>query len=155
MTGELVAIFLAPGPGEAMREVREARIEAGAGLVGDRYAAGRGTFSAKVGSGREVTLVEEEALLAAARDEGVEIAPILTRRNLLVRGVYLSHLVGRELDVGEVRLVGRRLCEPCRHLERLLGNAHVRRVLAHRGGLRCDVVRGGVVRAGDRMAAPR
>jgi MOSC domain-containing protein YiiM len=79
----------------------------------------------------------------------VTIPRELTRRNLVVRGVYLNHLVGRELRVGEVVLRGVRLCEPCKHLEEVSGLRGAMRLLAHRGGLRCDVVRGGVVRRGD------
>jgi MOSC domain-containing protein YiiM len=145
----LVSIFITPSGGAAMEEVGEAQAEIGVGLTGDRYAARTGTFSRTAGSGRHVTLIEVEALEAAARDYDLAIAPSLTRRNLLVSGVYLNHLVGKEFQVGEVRLAGRRLCEPCDHMERLSGVTGARRALLHRGGLRCDVVRGGALRPGD------
>ncbi|HKA89712.1 MAG TPA: MOSC domain-containing protein [Haliangiales bacterium] len=144
-----MSIFLTPTGGAPMREVREARAEIGVGLAGDRYAGGAGTFSRTVGSGRHVTLIEIEALAAAERDYDLAIAPALTRRNLLVSGVALNHLVGKEFQVGEVRLLGTRLCEPCNHMEELSGIAGARKALIHRGGLRCDVVRGGTLRAGD------
>ena len=48
-----------------------------------------------------------------------------------------------------MRLRGTRLCEPCDHLEAVTGISGLRRAFAHRGGLRCDVVRGGVIRQGD------
>jgi MOSC domain-containing protein YiiM len=145
----LISIFLAPAPAAPMREVPEAEAEVGLGLRGDRYAAGAGTFSRTVGSGRHVTLIEIEALDAARRDYDVALAPALTRRNLVVAGVALNHLIGRELTIGEVRLVGKRLCEPCDHLEALAGVAGARKALIHRGGLRCEIVRGGTLRPGD------
>jgi MOSC domain-containing protein YiiM len=62
--------------------------------------------------------------------------------------VALNHLVGREFTVGAVLLRGTRLCEPCAHLEALSAPG-VQRALAHRGGLRAEVVAGGTVRVGD------
>lgn len=131
-----------------MRRVDEIRAVPGSGLEGDRYAAGVGTWSDRPGEGREVTLIESEAVTAIAGEYDIEIAPADARRNLLTEGVPLNHLVDREFDVGQVRLTGVRLCEPCRHLSQLAG-AELHRALRHRGGLRATVVRGGVVRAGD------
>lgn len=146
----VVSIFIADAAAAAMREVAEARVLEGLGLEGDRYAAGAGTFSKTVGSGRHVTLFEEEVLQAVAREYRVELSAVQTRRNVVTRGVYLNHLVGRELQLGEVRLVGTRLCEPCDHLAELTGLPAIK-TLRHRGGLRCDIVKGGVLRAGDRV----
>jgi MOSC domain-containing protein YiiM len=66
----------------------------------------------------------------------------------VTRGVPLNHLVGREFQVGAVRLFGRRLCEPCEHLEGLTIKG-VLTGLIHRGGLRADIVLGGSIRVGD------
>lgn len=66
-------------------------------------------------------------------------------------GVPLNHLVGREFRVGgEVRLRGIRLCEPCEHLERRCG-VQVRPGLAHRGGLRAQILAGGTIRVGEEI----
>ncbi|HEV3001952.1 MAG TPA: MOSC domain-containing protein, partial [Solirubrobacteraceae bacterium] len=64
----------------------------------------------------------------------------------------LDALIGRRFRVGEVECVGRRRCEPCAHLQRLT-RPGVLRSLVHRGGLRADVVGGGVLRVGDAVAA--
>jgi MOSC domain-containing protein YiiM len=50
--------------------------------------------------------------------------------------------------VGEVRLRGVMLCEPCGHLAKLTHDT-VRKALVHRGGLRCDIVGEGLIRVGD------
>jgi MOSC domain-containing protein YiiM len=97
-------------------------------------------------------LIESEALEALKRDYGVELEPAQARRNLVTRAVALNHLVGREFTVGEARLRGTRLCDPCAHLESLTTRA-VLRGLIHRGGLRADVVSGGMIRVGDSIAA--
>ena len=131
-----------------MVQLGSVRAVAGKGLEGDRYANGVGTFSGQVGSGREVTLIEVEAITSLAREYDVEIDPADSRRNLVTQDLPLNHLVGREFKVGDVILRGSRLCEPCGHLETLT-RPGVRRGLVHRGGLRADIVDGGVIRAGD------
>ena len=146
--GTVVDLFYTPKAGGAMQGARELRAVEGKGLEGDRYCDARGTFSKTPGGGRQVTLIETEAIEAAGRDYGVALEPARARRNILTRGVALNHLVGREFRVGEVRLRGIRLCEPCKHLESL-SEAGVLEALVHRGGLRADVVRGGVIRPGD------
>ncbi len=146
---KLESIFITASGGAPMEQVPEARADVGVGLAGDRYAANAGTFSRTAGSGRHVTLIEVEALEAAHRDYDLAIPAALTRRNLVVRGVALNHLVGKEFQVGAVRLHGTRLCEPCNHMEELSGLPGARKALIHRGGLRCDVVRGGTLRPGD------
>ena len=128
------------------------RAVAGKGLEGDRYANGVGTFSGQVGSGREVTLIEVEAITSLAREYDVEIDPADSRRNLVTQDLPLNHLVGREFKVGDVILRGSRLCEPCGHLETLT-RPGVRRGLVHRGGLRAEVVDGGIIRTGDEVTA--
>ena len=128
------------------------RAVAGKGLEGDRYANGVGTFSGQVGSGREVTLIEVEAITSLAREYDVEIDAADSRRNLVTQDLPLNHLVGREFKVGDVILRGSRLCEPCGHLETLT-RPGVRRGLVHRGGLRAEVVDGGIIRTGDEVTA--
>ena len=150
--GSVEAIYVASAPGAPMRSVAEVRARPGAGLEGDRYAAGAGTFSRETGSDRQVTLIEREALEAGRRDYRLEIPPEGTRRNLLTRGVYLNHLVGREFRVGEVRLRGVELCEPCDTLEKNTCPG-ARRALIHRGGLRAEILAGGTLRPGDPIHA--
>jgi MOSC domain-containing protein YiiM len=122
--------------------VDSARLVAGQGLEGDRYFLGKGSFSHWRGTGRALTLVEAEAL----EDVGLSFAA--ARRNVVTRGVDLNALVGMRFRVGEVECLGRRLCEPCRHLERLEGDG-LMRSLAGRGGLRADVLGEGLVTVGD------
>ena len=78
-------------------------------------------------------------------------AAVETRRNVVTRGIALNHLVGKRFRVGEVLLQGIRLCEPCDHLESLT-RPGVRQALLHRGGLRAQILEGGVIRVGDPIA---
>jgi MOSC domain-containing protein YiiM len=146
--GNVAGIFIGPVAAEPMQAVTAVRAVAGRGLEGDRYFERTGTYSDRPGTGREVTLIESEAVASAACDYGFDLAPGDARRNLVTAGVPLNHLVGREFFVGEVRLRGMRLCEPCAHLARLTRRPVVKG-LTHRGGLRAEIVQGGTIREGD------
>jgi len=63
--------------------------------------------------------------------------------------VPLNHLVWKEFYVGEVKLLGRRLCEPCFHLVKLTSNHLALSGLLHRGGLRAQIITEGVINLGD------
>lgn len=148
----VVSIHIAPTGKAAMRSVREARAVAGKGLEGDRYFTKSGTYSNDPGSGRDVTLIEIEAIEALTKDYQIALDPGSSRRNIATRGVALNHLVGREFEIGEVVLRGTRLCEPCAHLEKLTVKGTLRGLI-HRGGLRAEIVSGGTIRVGDAIHA--
>jgi len=146
--GNVAGIFIGPVAAEPMQSVPAVRAVAGRGLEGDRYFERTGTYSDTPGTGREVTLIESEAVASAAREYGLDLAPGDARRNIVTSGVPLNHLVGQEFFVGEVRLRGMRLCEPCVHLARLTRRPVVK-TLTHRAGLRAEIVRGGTIQEGD------
>ena len=150
--GNIVSINIAREASGQMEQLEEARAVAGRGLEGDRYFAKEGTFSDVPGTGREVTLIESEAIEALERDYGVKMSASDARRNIVTRGVPLNHLVGNEFRVGDVRMRGVRLDEPCNHMASLVSEAErdkIRLGLHHRGGLRADILNDGVIRVGD------
>jgi MOSC domain-containing protein YiiM len=146
--GTVVSVHIAAGAAESMVSVPHARAVPGKGLEGDRYFKATGTYSGSGGPHREVTLIESEAIEALRRDYDVEFQAGDSRRNIVTRAVPLNHLVGHEFRVGAVTLRGLRLCEPCTHLEEVSGKP-VRKGLVHRGGLRAQVLTGGIIRVGD------
>jgi MOSC domain-containing protein YiiM len=150
-TGEIVAIYIASDEGKPTESVSEVRALEGRGLEGDRYARQGGKFSQKDDPGREVTLIESEAIAALKKDYDIDLGLGGSRRNIVTRGVPLNHLVGREFQVGEVTLRGIKLCEPCGHLEGLTERG-IRKGLAHRGGLNAQIVSEGVIRSGDEIS---
>ncbi|HEY6184582.1 MAG TPA: MOSC domain-containing protein [Terriglobales bacterium] len=82
-------------------------------------------------------------------EHGIEIAPGDTRRNIVTRGMSLNDLVGQEFHIGEVRIRGLRLCEPCDHLAKLVGERKVLYGLVHKGGLRAEILTEGILHVGD------
>jgi len=149
--GGVVSLHIASGAGAEMRALTEVLAVAGRGIEGDRYFTQSGTYSNHPGTGRAITLIEMEAIEALAREYDVHLATGLARRNLVTRGVALNHLVGKIFAVGAVVLRGMRLCEPCLHLEKLSVKGAARGLI-HRGGLRAEIVKGGVIRVGDAIA---
>lgn len=144
--GVVEAVVIGPVAAGPLHAVTQAFALAGRGLEGDRYADAAGTF-ASGRPGSALTLVDAGVLEELAARRG---APVDHRRNVVVRGGDLGALVGRTFRLGEATCAGRRPCEPCAHLERL-NRGGVLRPMVHRGGLRADIVTGGLVRVGDRL----
>jgi MOSC domain-containing protein YiiM len=147
--GKVESIYIAAAAQGPMQAVAEAVAIPGEGLAGDRYALKLGTFY-KPEPDYELTLIEVEAIEAIQREYGVELDAGAARRNLVTRGVALNHLVDKEFTIGDVRIRGIRLCEPCDHLERLTGKPLIK-ALRHRGGLRAQILTPGTIHAGDEV----
>jgi MOSC domain-containing protein YiiM len=147
----VISLHIAPTGAAAMQTVFSACAVAGRGLEGDRYFSGFGTYSSDPGSGRDITLIEIEAIEALKKEYNVEIDAGRSRRNIVTRAVALNHLVEREFFVGAVRLRGARLCEPCAHLEKLSARGALRGLI-HRGGLRAEILTSGTIHVGDTIA---
>jgi MOSC domain-containing protein YiiM len=143
--GRVVAILTAPDAESPLARTERVEAVAGRGLEGDRYFDGRGTFGGP-GHGYQVTLVEAEVL------DSIDLPWEQARRNIVTRGIALNALVGRRFKVGPVECVGRRLAEPCAHLERLT-RPGLLRPLVHRAGLRADILEGGSISTGDEVTA--
>ena len=146
--GTIISIHIAPTGSAPMKSVTNAKAVAGRGLEGDRYYTKLGTYSNQAGSGRDVTLIEIEAINGLKRDYEVQLDSGQPRRNIVTRGVALNHLVEQEFRIGDVVLRGTRLCEPCAHMEKLTVKGAMRG-LVHRGGLRAEIISGGSIRVGD------
>jgi MOSC domain-containing protein YiiM len=146
-SGVVEAIYLGPAPHEPLRSVERVRAVAGKGLEGDRYFKGDGTFYKPDKEGQDLTLIEAEAIDGLASEESIELEPGAARRNVVTRGLALNDLVGQRFRVGDVECIGRRLCDPCRHLEHLT-RPGVLKGLVDRGGLRADIVGDGWISVG-------
>ena len=132
-----------------MTPLSEVRAVPGKGLEGDRYFSGSGTFSPRPQKPDfEVTFVEGEKIAAFARESDLPFNSLLARRNIVTEGVSLNDLVGEEFWVGEVRMRGVRLCEPCNHLAKA-SFPEILKGLIHKAGLRAQIISEGRIRVGD------
>jgi len=151
--GKLLAIAIARQAKGPMERVESIGVVEGEGLCGDRYGTGTGAaqFKGRRKPENEVTLIAREAIEAANDEFNYTIEHLDTRRNLFTDGVPLNELVGKSFRIGQtVRLKGLELCEPCGYLEKRTFTG-IKAALKHRGGLRCCVVEGGEIRAGDKI----
>jgi MOSC domain-containing protein YiiM len=148
--GKVTAIFIAPQAAQEMVAVPEVRAFADRGLEGDRFF--RDSWSALKRPDKAVTLIESETLESAAAELGVQSLAQKSRRNIITRGVPLVELLDREFMVGNVRLRGIRLFEPCGHLVKLSGLKDIFTALEHRSGLKAAVVNDGTIRIGDAIS---
>jgi MOSC domain-containing protein YiiM len=139
--GRLSWIGVRPARREPMRVVAEARLEAGGGLVGDRYS--------RLDGERQVTLIEAESLAAIASHLGLaEIIPAAVRRNLVTEGINLLALKERRFRIGEAVLETSGECHPCSRMEETLGVGGYNAVRGL-GGITARVVTSGLIRIGD------
>jgi len=143
-------IFMSPERGMAQVERDHISVQGGMGVLGDR------NFGKRTHPGQNITLVEaEEIELFCARYSRTPDLSI-TRRNLVTRGVRLNDLVNVEFSIGNVRLRGVELCEPCillgnRLSSESLAPAAVIKHWVHRGGLLADVLSSGEIVRGARI----
>ncbi|MXR20007.1 MOSC domain-containing protein [Halobacterium bonnevillei] len=154
-SGTVKHVFTAPDAGAEMDERTGVEAVAGRGLRGDRYFSDieTGTFvnwnaDDDRQDGYDLTLIEQEAIDAIEREADITLAPGEHRRNVVTRDAALNHLVGERFRVGDAICRGDRLCEPCRYLQDRTGK-DVLEPLAHRGGLRADILETGTIHPGD------
>mgnify|MGYP001028934736 FL=1 len=146
---KVLALFTASesrGPVESQPAVQ---LRAGCGIVGDRH------YRRNAKPAEQITLIESEAIADFNRDHQQRVEPHTLRRNVLTEGVDLNALEGREFLLGNIRLRGIELCEPCSVVGKLLAGdltpPQVVKALLGRGGLRCEILSSGVVRVGDQI----
>jgi MOSC domain-containing protein YiiM len=148
---ELQSTYFKPGRVEAL-VVRPTRLEPvkildcvaaleNSGLEGDHYQ--------NVGGTRQVTLIQSEHLEVVASMLSLsKILPGLTRRNIVVRGINLLSLKGKQFSVGEAIFEYSGECHPCSRMEKNLGTGAYNAMRGH-GGITAKVLRGGEIKVGD------
>ena len=141
--GEVVWIGTRPARQAEMRAEMAADLEAGKGVVGDRYSSLDGA--------RQVTLIQAESLVTIASHLGREIVrPQELRRNIVVKGINLLALKSRRFRIGAVCLETSGECHPCSRLETTLGAGGYNAVRGL-GGITARIVKGGTIQVGDRV----
>ena len=81
MNGKVVAICICPTAGGEMREVQRVEAITGAGLKGDRYATGEGSYNKGATGRRQVTFIN------ALFFPGTGFEYVDSRRNIVTEGV--------------------------------------------------------------------
>ena len=138
------------GPGShPSYDLDEVRLVAGKGIVGDRF------FGQAAHLDAAVTLFAVEALEAIAAELGLDAVPdpLLTRRNVVLRGAEVNALRGSSFVLqsadraAPAELFGGRPAAPCAWMDRVIAEG-THAAMRGRGGLRCRVEADGVLRRG-------
>jgi len=133
------ALHVAKATRLPMRAVEKVEIEAGQGIVGDRY---HGTKH------RHVTVQSQDDLDTASGIHGAEVRAELTRRNMTISDGPVPREPGARIRIGEVLLEVVRVAAPCKLLDDTIGRG-AQEALRRRGGSVCRVLEGGAVSLGD------
>ena len=128
-----------------MMRVEEVLCEAGRGLAGDRY------HDEEPGAKTQVTFVDRKVVDEMCRTLGI-VRPDYSslRRNVLVSGVDLNSLIGKTFAIDGVFFEGVEECKPCYWMDEAVAPG-ANAFLAGRGGLRCRILNGGILRCGENV----
>ena len=77
------------------------------------------------------------------------IDPKELRRNILLKGVNIENLVGREFKIGGVVCYGRKLWPPCKYIVELSSKKDAFPHIGRHCGIRANVTQSGVIEVGD------
>lgn len=128
-----------------MVELQEAEFVEGKGIRGDRF------FGYKEDYKGQVTLFAAEVYEDVCRkfpEAGKSHGPEVFRRNVIVSGVDLNSLIGKEFEIQGVLFLGMSECSPCEWMDQAFGPG-TESALKGRGGLRAKILRGGKICVAD------
>ena len=158
---QIHSIYIAARAGELMVQLARTEIIAGEGIVGDRYAQGRGAFSKTKSKIRHISLIAlsgiENANGQLRAKQQTPFSEGDTRRNLVIQGISeeeLNGLVGQIFYLGGIAFKGTELCEPCQRPANLLKRPDFMNAFENRGGLRAEALDSGTVSNGDSLTYP-
>lgn len=141
--GTVELVTIRPKRGELPVIVQEVEAIVDCGLSGDHYAS--------KGGKRQVTLIQAEHIAAVSSMLGREmIDPLSLRRNVVVHGINLQSLKGKQFKLGEAILEHTGDCHPCSRMEENLGEGGYNAMRGH-GGITAKVISSGVIRNGDSL----
>lgn len=123
-------------------DCEEVELVAGSGIVGDRY------FNHKEDFKGQITFFDEAVWLAVKKEFALpELDASDFRRNIIVSGVDLNSLIGQQFTIGELGFSGSEEASPCYWMDKVCAPG-VEEFLRGRGGLRCRILRGGILKKG-------
>ena len=134
--------------GNKMISVSSVEVKSNKGIVKDRY------FKANNDKDLQITLIELENIDYFNKKCKTNIPYIDFRRNIITKEIELNKLVGKEILIGNVKIKGHRLCDPCKYLQdKLKKNNSFKNLssLYNRGGLRCEILSNGIISIKDEI----
>ena len=122
----------------------------GKGIEGDRYATGKGLYSGIKKWDANLTIISEEPFLELKKEKGIFVDPKDLRRNIIVKGVDLSKLIGQKFKIGpEAICIGRDYWPPCAYIVEKTGRKEIFKFLARHCGIGVTIIKSGKIKRGD------
>ena len=128
-----------------MQDIDSIEVLANKGIVNDRY------FNENNDQDIQITFIESENIDYVNKISSTGIPYIDFRRNIITKGIKLNKLVDKEFLIGNVKIKGQRLCNPCKYLQDKLNLENLVKKLVNRGGLRCEILTNGRISVNNKI----
>jgi len=134
------------GKGRLENEIvdcEEIELVAGKGIVDDRF------FDYKEDYKGQITFFDGAVWDAVKTEFSLKDLPASRfRRNVIIRGVDVNELIGKEFSLGGLHFSGSEESKPCYWMDQACAPG-VEEFLKGRGGLRCRILAGGTLKKGN------
>ena len=141
----VLKLGIADKSGNTITEVNSIEVMAGKGTAGDRH------FSENKSDREQITLIESENIDEYNINFSTTIPYLDFRRNIVTEGIKLNNLLNKKITIGNIKLLGKDLCRPCKHLQELIGYNNIVKEFPLKGGLRCEIVNSGTIYLNDEI----
>ena len=128
-----------------IEEVDSIDVLANKGIVGDRH------FDNYNAPYNQLSLIEAENIDYYNLKYGLNIPYIDFRRNIITKEIKLNDLIGKKIQIGDVKVEGIDLCRPCKHLSEILNQNNIIKEFIRKGGLRCQILNSSKIKVGDKI----
>ena len=142
---EVFKICITKNSGEEMQDIDSIEVLANKGIVNDRY------FNENNDQDIQITFIESENIDYVNEISSTSVPYIDFRRNIITKGIKLNKLVDKEFLIGNVKIKGHRLCNPCKYLQDKLNIENLLKKLVNIGGLRCEILTDGRISVKDKI----
>ncbi len=153
----ILAIQISPSAGKKMQQLQVVKAIEGKGLNGDRYALNAGAYL----QGRPQDPIRHVTFLDKSQLDGANAVALPnvvwtfadTRRNILTVGWDdINEFIGKIFQFGPAIFRGFELADPCDRPTSLSGKRGFKHDFTERGGLRAEILHGGLFGIQDKMA---
>ena len=142
---EVLKICISKNSGEEIQDLDTIEVLANKGIINDRY------FNENNDQDIQITFIESENIDYVNEISSTSVPYIDFRRNIITKGIKLNKLVDKEFLIGNVKIKGHRLCNPCKYLQNKLNIENLVKKLVNIGGLRCEILTDGRISVKDKI----
>ena len=128
-----------------MQDLDTIEVLADKGIINDRY------FNENNDQDIQITFIESENIDYVNEISSTSVPYINFRRNIITKGIKLNKLVDKEFIIGNVKIKGHRLCNPCKYLQDKLNIENLVKKLVNIGGLRGEILTDGRISVEDKI----